>query len=137
MKRSINTALLYRRIILLAYDIMAVFLSSVLALVIRYEFVYNSIKKEFLDSIYSFMPVTIVITVGVFTLLKLYSSLWAFASVVELQNVVAACGVTAALNGIGLMLAGKPVPRSFYFMFVFLLIGFTFVSRFSYRFSAA
>ncbi len=134
MKRSINTALLYRRIILLAYDIMAVFLSSVLALVIRYEFVYNSIKKEFLDSIYSFMPVTIVITVVVFTLLKLYSSLWAFASVVELQNVVAACGVTAALNGIGLMLAGKPVPRSFYFMFVFLLIGFTFVSRFSYRF---
>lgn len=134
MKRSINTALLYRRIILLAYDIMAVFLSSVLALVIRYEFVYNSIKKEFLDSIYSFMPMTIVITVVVFTLLKLYSSLWAFASVVELQNVVAACGVTAALNGIGLMLAGKPVPRSFYFMFVFLLIGFTFVSRFSYRF---
>lgn len=134
MKKSINTALLYRRIILLAYDIMAVFLSSVLALVIRYEFVYNSIKKEFLDSIYSFMPVTIVITVVVFTLLKLYSSLWAFASVVELQNLVAACGVTAALNGIGLMLAGKPVPRSFYFMFVFLLIGFTFVSRFSYRF---
>ena len=134
MKKSINTALLYRRIILLAYDITAVFLSSVLALVIRYEFVYNSIKKEFLDSIYSFMPVTIVITVVVFTLLKLYSSLWAFASVVELQNLVAACGVTAALNGIGLMLAGKPVPRSFYFMFVFLLIGFTFVSRFSYRF---
>ena len=134
MKKSINTALLYRRIILLAYDIMAVFLSSVLALVIRYEFVYNSIKKEFLDSIYSFMPVTIVSTVVVFTLLKLYSSLWAFASVVELQNLVAACGVTAALNGIGLMLAGKPVPRSFYFMFVFLLIGFTFVSRFSYRF---
>ena len=134
MKRSINTALLYRRIILLAYDIMAVFLSSVLALVIRYEFVYNSIKKEFLDSIYSFMPITIIITITVFSLLKLYSSLWAFASVVELQNLVAACGVTAALNGIGLMLAGKPVPRSFYFMFVFLLIGFTFVSRFSYRF---
>ena len=134
MKKSINTALLYRRIILLAYDIMAVFLSSVLALVIRYEFVYNSIKKEFLNSIYSFMPVTIVITVVVFTLLKLYSSLWAFASVVELQNLVAACGVTAALNGIGLMLAGEPVPRSFYFMFVFLLIGFTVVSRFSYRF---
>ena len=134
MKKSINTALLYRRIILLAYDIMAVFLSSVLALVIRYEFVYNSIKKEFLDSIYSFMPITIIITITVFSLLKLYSSLWAFASVVELQNLVAACGVTAALNGIGLMLAGKPVPRSFYFMFVFLLIGFTFVSRFSYRF---
>ena len=121
MKKSINTALLYRRIILLAYDIMAVFLSSVLALVIRYEFVYNSIKKEFLDSIYSFMPVTIVITVVVFTLLKLYSSLWAFANMVELQNLVTACDMTTTLNNIELMLAGKPVPRSFYFIFIFLL----------------
>ena len=134
MKKSINTALLYRRIVLLVYDCMAVFLSSVLALVIRYEFVYNSIKKEFLDSIYSFMPFTILITISVFALFRLYSSLWAFASVVELQNVLTACGVTAAINGIGLVLAGKPVPRSFYFMFVFLLIGFTFVSRFSYRY---
>ena len=134
MKKTINTALLYRRIFLLIYDLAAVFASSVLALWIRYEFIYKDIDQIFLDSIYSFMPVTMLITVIVFEILRLYNSLWAFASVNELQNIVAACGVTAALNGIGLMVAGKPVPRSYYFMFVFLLIAFTFASRFSYRF---
>ncbi len=134
MKRTINTALLYRRIFLIVYDIFAVVASSVLALLIRYEFVYSDIDPVFLDSVYSFMPVSVAITIAVFALLRLYNSLWAFAGVNEMQNIVAACGVTAALNGIGLMLAGRPVPRSFYFMFVFLLIGFTFASRFCYRF---
>ena len=134
MKKTINTALLYRRIFLLIYDIAAVFASSVMALWMRYEFVYKDIDPVFLDSVYSFMPITMLITVVVFEMLRLYNSLWAFASVNELQNIVAACGVTAALNGLGLMIAGKPVPRSYYFMFVFLQIAFTFASRFSYRF---
>ena len=134
MKKTINTALLYRRIFLLIYDIAAVFASSVMALWMRYEFVYKDIDPVFLDSVYSFMPITMLITVVVFEILRLYNSLWAFASVNELQNIVAACGVTAALNGLGLMIAGKPVPRSYYFMFVFLQIAFTFASRFSYRF---
>ncbi len=134
MKRTINTALLYRRISLLIYDVLAVCASSVLALLIRYEFVYKDINPIFLESIYSFLPITILITIIVFELLHLYSSLWVFASVNELQDIIAACGITAAINGVGLMLAGKPVPRSYYFMFVFLQIGFTFASRFSYRF---
>ena len=134
MRRTINTALLYRRIFLIIYDIFAVVASTVLALVIRYEFKYQDIDPGFLNSIYSFMPFTVIICLVVFSLLRLYNSLWAFAGVNELQNIVAACGVTAALNGIGLMIAGKPVPKSFYFMFVFLLIAFTFASRFSYRF---
>ena len=100
MKKTINTALLYRRIFLLIYDIAAVFASSVMALWMRYEFVYKDIDPVFLDSVYSFMPITMLITVVVFEILRLYNSLWAFASVNELQNIVAACGVTAALNGL-------------------------------------
>ena len=98
MKKTINTALLYRRIFLLVYDIFAVFASSVLALLIRYEFVYDAIDKNFLNSIYSFMPFTMLITVVVFEVLRLYNSLWAFASVNELQNIVAACGVRAGAD---------------------------------------
>lgn len=134
MKKTVNTALLYRRIFLVIYDVMAVTASSVLALLIRYEFVYKDIEERFLDSIYSFLPFTIIIMLLCFSILRLYNSLWAFASINELQNIVAACGITAAVNGLGLVITGKPVPRSFPFMFVFILISFTFVSRFSYRF---
>ena len=114
MKKTINTALLYRRIFLLIYDIAAVFASSVMALWMRYEFVYKDIDPVFLNSVYSFMPITMLITVVVFEILRLYNSLWAFASVNELQNIVAACGVTAALNGLGLMIAGKPDYQGYY-----------------------
>lgn len=134
MKRTVNTALLYRKIFLIIYDIFAITASSVLALLIRYEFVYSEIEREYLQSIYSFMPFTVLIMLVVFSLLKLYDSLWAFAGANEMQNIVAASGVTAVANGIGLMIAGKRVPRSYYFLFVFLLIAFTFISRFSYRF---
>ena len=134
MKRTFNPSLLYRRIFLFIYDAFAVLASSLLALLMRYEFIYGEIDPQFLNSIYSFMPYAIIITIVVFTILRLYDSLWAFAGINEMQNIVAACGVTAALYGIGLLLTDNPVPRSFYFMFVFLLIGFTFVSRFSYRF---
>ncbi len=134
MKRTVNTALLYRKIFLIIYDIIAITASSVLALLIRYEFVYAEIEREYLQSVYSFLPFTVGIMLVVFSLLKLYDSLWAFAGANEMQNIVAASGVTAVANGIGLMIAGKRVPRSFYFLFVFLLIAFTFISRFSYRF---
>ncbi len=134
MKRTVNTALLYRKIFLIIYDILAITASSVLALLIRYEFVYSEIEREYLQSVYSFLPITVLIMLVVFSLLKLYDSLWAFAGANEMQNIVAASGVTAVVNGIGLMIAGKRVPRSYYFLFVFLLIAFTFISRFSYRF---
>ncbi len=132
--KKFNAALLYRRIFLIMYDVLSVVIASVLALLIRYEFVYADIDEKFLDAIYSFMPVTIILTLIVFALLKLYNSLWAFAGINELQNIVIACGIITLLNRLGLMVFEKPVPRSYAFMFAVLLVCFTFISRFSYRF---
>ena len=134
MKRTINTALLYRRIFLVIYDIIAIVAAAVIALVIRYEFVYRNIEENFLESVYSFLPFTVVIALLVFAIFRLYNSLWAFAGVNEMQNIVVACGITVVLNSIGMMVFHKSVPRSYPFMFVCLLIAFTFASRFSYRF---
>lgn len=134
MKKTVNTALLYRRIFLIIYDICAVVVASVLALLIRYDLIYKNIDPIFLESVYSFLPAAVLITLIVFAVLRLYNSLWAFAGVNEMQNIVVAGGITTLLNSAGMLLAGKPVPRSFPFMFFFLLIGFTFASRFCYRF---
>lgn len=54
-----------------------------------------------------------------------------------MQSLVMACFLSAVVSGVGLNLfkvSGKPVPDSYYFMYLFMLISFTFVSRFSYRF---
>lgn len=132
--QSINYTLISRRLFLIAYDVLAICASAVLALLWRYDFHYDEIAPHFLESVVSFMPYTIVITAAVFYFFRLYHSLWKFASVTELQNIVTACLVASALQGLGLMLTNRPVPRSYYFSYAVFLIAFIFVNRFSYRF---
>ena len=133
-KTVTNTKLLTRRMFLVAYDMLAVCLSSVLSLLFRYSMVFSDIDEVFLNSIKNFMWIGVLITIAVFYCFRLYHSLWAFAGVTEMQNVVTACTVSAALQGVGLYLLHYPVPRSYYFMYALLSIMFTLISRFSYRF---
>ena len=118
----------------MAYDIMAVLASSVLALVSRYNMVFADVDPQFMNSIKDFMWIGIIITITVFYAFRLYHSLWAFAGVNEMQNVVTACMVSSALQGLGLYFMGLPVPRSYYFYYALINITFTLVSRFFYRF---
>lgn len=131
----LSSKIFSRRLFLIAYDILAVCASSVLSLVLRYNMVLKDIDPQFMNSIKKFMWIGIIITIIVFYAFRLYHSLWAFAGVNEMQNVVTACMVSAALQGIGLYMMGLPVPRSYYFLYALINITFTLVSRFFYRFA--
>ena len=136
-KKLFNYQLLYRRTVLLIYDMASVVIASFLAIAMRYEFEFEMIPDYFIDTIIRFLPVNLVLTIIIFYFFRLYNSLWAFAGETELQNVIVACFAAASLNGIGLNIVKieeRAVPNSFYFMYVFVLISFIFVSRFSYRF---
>ena len=136
-KKAFNYQLLYRRTFLVIYDIASILFTSFFAIVLRFEFELDMIPEYFLDTIIRFLPFNIIITLIIFYLLKLYNSLWAFAGETELQNVIIACFLSSAVNGIGLNMVkieAKAVPDSYYFMYAFLLVTFIFASRFSYRF---
>ncbi len=134
-KRVMNTKLMTRRSFLIAYDIMAVCLACIAPLWIRYEFHYNEIPSYFVNSVWHMMPFSVILTLVVFWVLRLYHSLWAYAGVTEMQNIVVACFVSAALQGVGLANLHDPVPRSYYFIYAFVLMALTMLSRFSYRFA--
>ena len=136
-KQHFNYQLFYRRTALIIYDILSVTASSFLAILLRYDMHLDEIPDQFLMPIRNFLPLNILLTMGIFYLFRLYHSLWAFAGENEMQSLVMACFLSAVVSGVGLNLfkvAGKPVPDSYYFMYLFMLISFTFVSRFSYRF---
>jgi len=136
-KKTFNYQLLYRRTCLIIYDVASVLIASFFAIVLRYEFELETIPNYFMDTIIRFLPFNIVITLVIFSFLKLYNSLWAFAGETELQNVIVACFLSAAINGVGLNLVKiemKAVPDSYYFMYAFSLVALVFASRFSYRF---
>ncbi len=136
-KKPFNVKLFYRRTCLIIYDIISVVFASYMAVLIRYEFHLDTIPDHFLEPINRFLPVNIVLTLLVFYLFRLYHSLWAFAGENELQNLVVSCVISAALNSVGLQFfktTEQPVPKSYYFLYMFVLISMMFISRFSYRF---
>ena len=137
MKKVINAKLLYRRTFLIIYDVISVIVASYMAILIRYEFEWSTIPDMFMGTIARYLPINILFTIAIFYFFKLYSSLWAFAGETELQNLVFACIVSAGVDGIGLhiMRSGiQGVPKSYYFIYAFVLIAMIFASRFSYRF---
>ncbi len=136
-RKIFNYQLLYRRACLIIYDVASVLIASCFAIVLRYEFELDMIPDYFLNTIIRFLPFNIIITLAVFHFFKLYNSLWAFAGETELQNVIVACFLSSAINGIGLNIVKvevRAVPNSYYFMYAFSLITLIFASRFSYRF---
>ena len=136
-RNPFNVKLFYRRTCLIVYDIISVIFASYFAVFIRYEFRLGDVPEHFLTPITSFLPINIVLTLFVCYIFRLYHSLWAFAGETELQNLVVSCAVSTILNSIGLQFfktAGQPVPKSYYFLYLFVLISMMFISRFSYRF---
>ncbi len=136
-KEPFNYQKLYRRIGLILYDVICIIGASFLAILIRYEFSFDSIPDHFMTPVTTFLPINIAITIAIFYLFKLYDSLWAYAGEREMQNLVMACTLSGVLNAIGLQFFKsdtQPVPQSYYFLYTFLLITGIFVSRFSYRF---
>ncbi len=136
-EHTFNYAKFWRRVVLIVYDILSVILGSYLSLLIRYEFQPSEIPDYFYLPVMEALPLTIAVTLVMFWLFRLYDSLWAFAGETELQNLVFANVAAAALN-VGILHLNRhdvqAVPKSYYFLYMFLMISLTFVSRFSYRF---
>ena len=126
--------LLYRRLFLITYDMIAVIISGMFALAIRYDLDWWNITPEFMDSVMKYIPFNIVTMLAVFYVLRLYHSLWEYASVTEMQNSVVGSFLVAWFQFIGMHILGYRTPRSYPFLFAMFFIMMTVISRFSYRF---
>jgi len=134
MKKIINFRSSRTRMLLLAIvDIITVVLNAYLALIVRYELHYRWIPQEYIHSINVYMLLNIITTILLFWGLKLYRSVWTFASTPELILILVASVLSTAFQALGMQILMLKVPRSYYvFFFCFLLITTT-VTRFSYR----
>ncbi|MCD7809851.1 MAG: polysaccharide biosynthesis protein [Erysipelotrichaceae bacterium] len=121
----------YRMILLAIADAIFVVLASFLAMFIRMEF---QMDWELWFNYVPWIWLDIVITLGVFHFFKLYKSLWTFASMPELREMIFAIVTCAFIKVMVFALAlSIVIPRSWYVMEPMVLLILCSFTRFSYR----
>ena len=121
-------------VLLLLYDIVAVNVAYFAALWVRYDCTFSAIPGEKLLQFLKHIPVYSVVCIVAFLWLRLYNSIWRFASFNELLRVLTATAVTAVAHVLGMHFIFGHMPSAYYIMGtgiqLILLVGI----RFSYRF---
>jgi len=112
-------------------DLIAICLSSFIAIWARFDF--GDIPELYLLNSYQFLMIDAVIMVVIFSIFKLYTSVWKYASVLELLNILAACLLLETTTVVYKSIFAIRMPTSYFFAQTFLLIAFTCFSRLGYR----
>ncbi|MDO4554431.1 MAG: nucleoside-diphosphate sugar epimerase/dehydratase [Lachnospiraceae bacterium] len=132
-----SIGLKWRIVSLVVWDVIMIQLTSVCSILLRFDMSFNKVYAEYWRYIIHYAAINTVVTIGVFLVFHLYTSLWRFAGTLELANIVISCGCSAAFQFGGMRLLGYDMPRSYYLFYPFILIIITAASRFSYRFLRA
>ncbi len=121
-------------LLLLFYDALAVNIAYFFALWLRFDCQFSEIPGGYLSAWLRFAPVYTLICLAVFAYLRLYHSLWRFASYSELMHVLMASTITAVVHTIGITVLFGRMPVSYYFVGPLVQFLFILGIRFSYRF---
>ena len=115
-------------------DVLATVISYFFGLWVRYDFAFQEIRSMHIEGFTSAIIPWCVITVVVFAVFRLYSSIWAFVSTPEVFRICCAYGVLAVLGVSIFHFDGWIMPRSSMLVGFVFSFGCTVVIRFSYRF---
>ena len=112
-------------------DMFALLISSMFSVWLRFDFGY--VPEPYLINSYQYFIIDFLIILIVFLIFKLYTSVWRYASVLELINIISACSLSELIMAIYKIKFDILMPRSYFIIQLFLLIALTCISRFGYR----
>ena len=126
-----KTQLNIRRIFLVSFDVISIIIAAYGSLLLRFN---GPIESQYLHRVNILIGSMILIGLAIFITFRLYHSLWQFASIIELKNIIFASIMSAIANILICELTGNPLPRSCYFIYFLLLVLMVGGSRFIYSF---
>ena len=134
VKRPYSAQKALRVACLVLADLILINLSAFLALYIRFEFDFKLLcETTFLHDMLVYAGVNSACTIVIFHCLKLYNSLWEFASVPELLRIALGCFFSAMADMAGMFMLRLTMPRSFPVMYMLILCLLCGSLRFAYR----
>ena len=121
-------------LLLMIYDFVAIIVSYIAALLIRFDLRFNSIDINYLHAFYRSILFYAAFCVVLFWFLRLYKSIWRFASFTELLRVILATSISGIVYIVVMTVFVLRMPVSYYIVGVACQFCLTLGIRFSYRF---
>lgn len=116
------------------YDVIMSALAYLTVLWIRYDCTASKIPAVQMEAWYKFIGINAVLVLVVFTIFKLYSSIWKYASYVEAVRVSFASVIVSIIHSLMISFIFARMPITYYLGGALLQLIFVVGIRFSYRF---
>lgn len=131
---QINRAKFIRVVCLVIADAMLINAAAFLALFVRFEFDFEQLRQSgYMDGLVTYSWLNTLGSLFIFYLMKLYDSLWEFASTAELVRVFIASVISAGVCVVGMMMLKISMPRSFVLLYAGALTALCSALRLLYR----
>ncbi|MCR4696220.1 MAG: polysaccharide biosynthesis protein [Lachnospiraceae bacterium] len=121
-------------LLLMIYDAVAVSVAYFAALWFRFDCMFSRIPDIYLNAWIQFFLIYAGICILCFYFLKLYKSIWRFASYNELVMIILSSLITSVIHIVGITVFFQRMPISYYCIGTVLQFCFVIGIRFSYRF---
>lgn len=129
-----NRAKFIRVVCLVIADALLINAAAFLALFVRFEFDFEQLRQSgYMDGLVTYSWLNTLGSLLIFYLMKLYDSLWEFASTAELFRVFVASVISAGVCVVGMMMLKISMPRSFVLLYAGALTALCSALRLLYR----
>lgn len=132
--KQINNILrkkLSKIMIFIVLDVAIMLVATFFSIALRFDFM--NIPTQYLSLAFKYITFDIIIMIILFFSYNLYTSVWKYASITELINIVIACCTTECICFMYKRLLNISMPRSYYLIRLLLLIFLVTTVRFSFR----
>ena len=132
-KYTKKTETLSKILLMVLLDILSVAVCYFFGLWFRFDFRFGDIEPKYVEYYTTYIWMWCALHVGVFSLLRLYSSIWVFASISEVFRILGAYVILAVLGVFVFHVYGVGLPRSSCVVGMVFSAVCTVGIRFSYR----
>ncbi|MBS6396183.1 MAG: polysaccharide biosynthesis protein [Clostridiales bacterium] len=133
MFKNKSKKMIYRILLLMLMDVLIITLAGPMAIYVRYNWLFEPRAIEFIEHIFRYLPLNLLISITAFGVCRLYQGIWKYASASDLVNIIVGCLISAVTQAVGMSLLGLDYPRSYPFMYFVILTAGISVFRFMYR----
>lgn len=122
-----------RMFFLMLIDIVVLQISAAMGLFVRFDMSLDKVPVEYMEKAVSFAPYYTLVTLVIFVLFRMYTTMWSVAGIKEVYHIILACGLASLFQIAGMTLLQMGMPRSFYPICFIAMVLLEVLVRLSYR----